>query len=96
MTKEEKIEAAIKAGGKRWHKGTMNRIYFNAPALGLECEYYKSGNVRSATFNGEDISNKKASGMLFAKSYIDVEAWEPHSTIQELEDSLRELMGKWD
>lgn len=95
MTKEEKIEAAIKAGGKRWQKGTMDRIYFNAPALGLECEYYKSGNVRSATFNGEDISNKKAGGMLFAKSYIDVVTWEPHSTMPELEDSLRELMGKW-
>ena len=59
-------------GFKRWQKGTMDRLYINARELGLVCTYYKSGNIQSATFNGEKISNSEAYRIKNAKTYIDV------------------------
>lgn len=54
--------------GRLWEKNGMKRIYINgetiAKAIGLEVDYYKTGNVRSAKLNGEDISNSKASGII--------------------------------
>lgn len=45
------------AGFKRWTKGGYDRLYIDATACGLEYDTYKSGNISSATFNGEAISN---------------------------------------
>ena len=94
MTKDEMIQKAIEMGGKRWQKGTMDRIYFNASTLGLECAFYKSGNVSSATFNGKDISNGKAGWLRYGKTYIDVETWEAKGDFPELKNALQELMNK--
>ena len=57
----EQIEAI---GGTRWtgNRTGERRVYLNDwPALvGLDIERYKSGNVRSATLGGREISNRRA------------------------------------
>ena len=74
MLTEEKIAALEKKGFKRWTKGNLDRLYINAGQLGLVCTYYKTGAISSAKFNGEDISNRKASSMKCAKTFIDIKS----------------------
>lgn len=65
----EQIQAI---GGSPWHKddGTL-RVYLNdwVQFIGLEVSRYKSGNISSATLNGQPISNGKAARLLAAKVY---------------------------
>jgi hypothetical protein len=70
MTEEDtkKLEAA---GGKRWTKYGKDRIYIDATALGLEVEYYKTGNVRNAKWQGERISNADGRRLLGSKVYVE-------------------------
>lgn len=68
----ERIEELESKGFKRWQKGTMDRMYINASSLGLECDYYKTGNIRSASFNGHDVSNSEGYRIKAAKTYIDL------------------------
>ncbi len=74
MTKlsETTIEAYEAKGAKRWTKGNHDRLYINAELLGLECEYYNTGNVRSATWCGEGISNADARRLKASKVFVDV------------------------
>jgi hypothetical protein len=69
QTKKEYESKLIKAGGKEWQKGDKHRIYFNtretSEAIGLKVDFYKTGNVSSATINGDHISNSRARGILF-------------------------------
>ena len=62
MTQENKIRAFEAIGGTRWQHDTMDRIYINDLARwsGLEVVTYGSGNIRSATLDGETISNTAA------------------------------------
>ena len=80
----EKMIAKLEVKGfKRWTKetsrGTLDRLYLNAQACGLEVEYYKTGNVSSAHFNGERISNAEGRRMLAQKTYIDLKDDSIHS-----------------
>ncbi len=64
----DSIESRLVAiGGKVWVAGDKNRIYFNSLAelLGLKCDFYKTGNVSSATLNGASISNSKGSNLFW-------------------------------
>jgi len=54
---EANIKELERLGFTRWTKGNMDRMYVNASALGLECEYYNTGNIHRATFCGEIVSN---------------------------------------
>lgn len=72
MMSNEKIAELTAKGFTRWQKGAMDRLYINARDLGLTCTYYKTGNISSATFNGESISNSQAGRMKAAKTYIDL------------------------
>lgn len=76
QSREEIIEALTKKFG-RWTKKGYNgkvydRIYFNATDLGMQVEYYRTGNVSSATINGESISNCEARRVLASKAYFDL------------------------
>ena len=62
----------LKAYGKVWVGGKHKRLYLNAKALGLKCDYYHSGNISRAWVNGEDISNCEARRILNAGAYIDL------------------------
>lgn len=65
----EKLEAA---GAKRWSKYGKDRLYIDAKVLGLELTYYKTGNVSSAKWQGESISNADGRRLNNTKVYVDV------------------------
>lgn len=89
----EKINELENKGFKRWTKGNLDRLYINATQLGLECDYYKTGNVRSAWFNGDHVSNSEACRMKAAKTYIDIKSGRAHSDNAALEKAAKELAG---
>ena len=65
---------AIELGGREWtaRDGSV-RIYLNGwqELVGLEVDRYKSGNISSAAYKGERVSNTAASGLLCVKAYVD-------------------------
>lgn len=66
-------EQMIAIGGKPWKpKQGPERVYINDwhRLAGLEIEYYKTKNIRSATLNGEPISNAKARMYCQGKVYF--------------------------
>lgn len=65
-------------GFKRWRNGGHDRLYINAESLGLVVERYKTGNVKSATWQGIKISNADARRLMVSKIYVDVETGELH------------------
>src|SRR5690349_1689450 len=56
------VETLTAIGGSRWTKAGHDRVYINAWAAlaGLETTRYNTGNISSATYQGEDISNSQA------------------------------------
>ena len=89
----EKIRELEGMGFKRWQKGEYDRLYINADQLGLECKYYKTGNIKSACFDGDEISNSEAYRMKAAKTYIDVATGEVFSTNKMLKKAAIVLAG---
>ena len=79
----EMIKNLEENGFNRWQKNGMDRMYVNASTLGLNCAYYKSGNISDADFRGESISNSEARKLKGSKTYIDL----MHGTI--VSDSAR-------
>ena len=67
----------LSLGFKVWAKNGKERIYLNtSPSeelLGLKTEHYASGNISSAEFNGEKISNSEARRIVWEirESYYD-------------------------
>jgi hypothetical protein len=53
--------AMINIGGSEWKGGKHRRVYLNdwKKLIGLEAEYYRSGNVAAATLDGAAISNSE-------------------------------------
>ena len=92
MMNEKMIEKLTTKGFTRWTKGKYDRLYINAKELGLVCEYYKTGNIHSAEFRGEGISNSKAYRMKSAKTYIDIATEEVVSQIDNLEEAAKEIL----
>ena len=72
MLNEATIKALEEKGFNRWQKGNLDRLYVNATMLGLVCEYYKTGNIKTAYFCEGLISNCQARRMKAAKTFIDV------------------------
>ena len=75
-SREDIIAELTKKFG-RWTKKGFNgkvydRIYFNATDLGMEVEYYRSGNVSSAAIDGERVSNCEARRIMSSKAYFDL------------------------
>ena len=72
------IEKMKEIGGSEWIKGDMHRVYFNAEKFnelsGLVINFYKTGNISSAIFQGEKISNSRAYKLRADKVYFDVKA----------------------
>ena len=90
---EERIAELEKMGFKRWTKGNMDRLYINAAQLGLVCEYYKTGNVRYAEFQGNGISNCEARRMKAAKTFVDIKTGKVYSDSTTLERAAAQLAG---
>lgn len=89
---EKMIEKLTTKGFTRWTKGKYDRLYINAKELGLVCEYYKTGNIHSAEFRGEGISNSEAYRMKSAKTYIDIATEEVNSKNSTLEEAAKEIL----
>lgn len=68
----ERIEKAIEAGARRWTRGEYDRLYVAPELLGLECEYYKTGNVHHAYWRGGEMSNCDARRVLAASIWYDL------------------------
>ena len=93
-TKEDKIKALEGMGFKRWQKGTMDRLYINAGALGLVCEHRHTGSISNALFNGNQISNGEAYRMRAAKTFLDVKTWILYSGNDSLKEAAEKLVAK--
>ena len=89
----DRIEELEAMGFKRWTKGGMDRLYINASALGLNCSYYKTGNVSNAWFDGYEISNCEARRMKASKTYIDIKTEEVYSDNTTLAEKAAEISG---
>lgn len=59
-------ETMTAIGGSRWTKGAHDRVYINdwAAFIGLEVSRYNTGNIASASYKGETISNSQAYKLL--------------------------------
>ena len=57
---EANIQRMIDDGAKRWTKYEEDRLYLSHEALGLVVERYNTGNIFSAKWQGEHISNTYA------------------------------------
>lgn len=88
---DARIQKLEQIGFKRWTKGNMDRLYINAEQLGLDCAYYKTGNISGADFKGERISNSEAYRMKAAKTYIDIKTGVLHSTHTILKEAAEQL-----
>jgi hypothetical protein len=102
MTKlnEKQIAAYEAKGFNRWTKGNMDRLYINATDLGAEIDYYKSGNVCSAKWQGESVSNADGRRLLASKVFVDVKTGELSVTTSfdlydamSVEDAARQLVA---
>lgn len=89
----ERIEELEAMGFRRWQKNGMDRMYINAGALGLICTYYKSGNISSAEFAGERVSNSEGYRLKSAKTYIDLKLKRLVSDSARLAAAAAELIG---
>lgn len=62
------VETMTAIGGNRWTKNGHDRVYFNnwADLASLEISRYNTGNISSAAWQGEGLSNRQASLILGA------------------------------
>ena len=76
---EKGIEELEELGAERWTKYGKDRLYLRGLAKtvgGLDYSTYKSGNIDSATLDGEKISNSAAGRVLrnVSDAYIDLKS----------------------
>ena len=90
---EQRIAELEAKGFKRWTKGTYDRLYINASVLGLVCDYYKTGNIHYATFNGEEVSNSEARRMKASKTFVDVKTGMVYSDNKYLKEAAEALLA---
>lgn len=94
---DDEINTLTDRGFKRWTKKlpngkVMDRLYIKPEYLGLELTRYKSGNISSATFNGETISNSEAKRIEGTKCYVDVATKEVVCDREDLKQAAQEVV----
>ena len=86
--------------GKIWEKYGKRRVYIQIEtALNIDVQYYNTGNISSASMNGEGISNSKAQKILSGKCFIDLNdennivfsEWSSIELVELLEDYFTNL-----
>lgn len=69
----DKIAELEAQGWSRWTKGDYDRLYFDLASTDhAKISYYKSGNISSASVDGEKISNRLALDITLVKAYLDL------------------------
>lgn len=94
---DDEIKTLTDRGFKRWTKKlsngkVMDRLYIKPEYLGLELTRYKSGNISSAKFNGETISNSEARRIEGTKCYVDVATKEVVCDREDLKQAAQEVV----
>ena len=94
---DDEINTLTDRGFKRWTKKlpngkVMDRLYIKPEYLGLELTRYKSGNISSAKFNGETISNSEARRLEGTKCYVDVATKEVVCDREDLKQAAQEVI----
>lgn len=94
---DDEINTLTDRGFKRWTKKlsngkVMDRLYIKPEYLGLELTRYKSGNISSAKFNGETISNSEARRIEGTKCYVDVATKEVVCDREDLKQAAQEVI----
>ena len=94
---DDEINTLTDRGFKRWTKKlsngkVMDRLYIKPEYLGLELTRHKSGNISSATFNGERISNSEARRIEGTKCYVDVATKEVVCDREDLKQAAQEVV----
>lgn len=86
----EQIEAI---GGNRWTRGDKDRVYISdwADMAGLHITRYNTGNVRSASLAGQDLSNRRAAILAAGKVY-----WEDGTLRTNLRDLAEQARVDYD
>ncbi|MBR1750916.1 MAG: hypothetical protein IJ740_08560 [Ruminococcus sp.] len=102
---EKSIDELQSMGAKRWTKNGHDRLYLSgagAKIMGLEVSTYKSGNISSATLNGEGISNSEALRIMsaYSNAYIDLQTGSIRDINkfggrQEYREMFVDKMSKW-
>lgn len=104
MMSAETIAKYEDRGFRRWTKGRFDRLYINVKDLGAKIDYYGTGNVRSAYWQGERVSNADGRRLLASKVFVDVKTgklsvttkFEPYYTNEvqvTVEDAARDLIA---
>lgn len=93
----DEIKMLTDRGFNRWTKKSpngkvMDRLYIDPEYLGLELTRYKSGNISSATFNGETISNSEARRIEGTKCYVDIATKEVVCDREDLKQAAQEVV----
>lgn len=94
---DDEIKTLTDSGFNRWTKKlpngkVMDRLYIKPEYLGLELTRYKSGNISSATFNGETISNSEARRIEGTKCYVDIATKEVVCDRDDLKQAAQEVV----
>ncbi|WP_296818375.1 LPD38 domain-containing protein [uncultured Megasphaera sp.] len=94
---DDEIKTLTDRGFNRWTKKlsngkVMDRLYIKPEYLGLELTRYKSGNISSAKFNGETISNSEARRIEGTKCYVDVVTKEVVCDREDLKQAAQEVV----
>lgn len=94
---DDEIKTLTDRGFNRWTKKSpngkvMDRLYIGPEYLGLELTRYKSGNISSAKFNGETISNSEARRIEGTKCYVDIATKEVVCDREDLKQAAQEVV----
>lgn len=93
MLTEERIAELETMGFKRWTKGNYDRLYINARDCGLECTYYKTGNISGATWQGHEISHAEGYRLKGSKTFIDIKSGMLVSDHTWMVEAVAEMLG---
>lgn len=86
------------AGANRWTKYGKDRVYLSRigdALMGLELDFYKSGNVCGAWLNNEKISNRESFrvGEAYSRAYIDLASGKVYECVGRYADDFMDKLN---
>lgn len=97
---ESNLRKLIDMGASRWQKAGRDRLYLSgagAKIIGLELNFYNTGNISSACLNDEPISNSAARRVIstYRDAYIDLTTGKLCGVDGRYADEFTEAMTKF-
>jgi hypothetical protein len=86
------------AGATRWTKYGKDRMYLSRigdALMGLELDFYKSGNICSAWLNNEKISNRESFRVseAYSRAYIDLASGKVYECVGRYADDFMDKLN---